>query len=225
MPIQWIGFGENNNNLPVTISNYVQQCWGRMSDAQKTFTSNIRMIYKFAYDGVNPGIGNTYVCNAIDVFTHTPAGSGTQLGVHESGTNVFCGGHVVMLDGGAQYAQWVADITAGNLAGATRTGALSGSSHYVGLSQPQYEVHLPGLGCVLFGTTGAASGDNTWFQNESWEANRGGNLNPAGWVRTFAHGILGFGYHRATGRQVGAIGTSNYSEKPGAPCHELTFVP
>lgn len=39
--------------------------------------------------------------------------------------------------------------------------------------------------------------------------------------RTAAHGALGFGFHYATKRQVGAIGTSNYSEKPGAPRNAL----
>jgi hypothetical protein len=222
MPVDWIPLGETNANLPPTMHNYIQHQWLRMSDEQKAFTSAVRTLYKFAYDHTNPPTGNTYICNALDMLTLTPSGVGDQIVGRECGTDVFCGGHVIVQDSGRLYQRWVDEINHAGLAGARRDGTFSGSSHYRGQTRLQYEVHLPGLGCVLFGTVGAPN-HHTWFQNESWEANRGGNLNPEGWVRTIAHGFLGFGFHYMTGRQVGAIGTSNYSEKPGAPAPALTL--
>lgn len=211
----WQPLGEQAGSFPPTIRTYVDRCWDKADLHDRLFIERIRAIYYAAVNSRAPG-AHSYVSKSVMWGLGTP-GMASQKVEHEAGWHVFCGGHVVVQDNGDLYREWAGRIVAGKgqLKGARRDGRLSGSSHYKMQSKLQYEVHLPGLGCVLFGTTGENAGHHTWFQNESWEGNKGSLASFDGWGRTVAHGVLGFGVHKFNNnRQVGAIGLSDYSEKP-----------
>lgn len=115
---------------------------------------------------------------------------------------------MVVRDEGIRHQIWKDMINEKRLEGANRQGVGHGSSHYGGAGD-QWEVHLPSLGCVLFGKHPAG---HSWFQNESWAAWRPGAF--SGTVRWLAHGALGFGMHKWSGnKQVGAYGYSIHTEK------------
>lgn len=215
--MNYVAMGENDRNLPPALRTYVDICWLKQGAKEQRFIHEIRNMYMLAWRST-ARVGTSYVCQSLTTRLGLPYGNGTRIAGDECGWNVFCGGHVILTDGGIWYDEWRAQIEANQLKGARRDGPLSGSSHYKGLSRLQYEVHVDGLGCVLFGTVGDSAGGHTWFQAESWEGNIGGN-SIDGWGRTIAHGMLGFGVHKISGnRQVGALGTSDFSEKaPRAP--------
>jgi hypothetical protein len=161
----------------------------RLTENEKTFVNQIRELYKIAL------------------------GSSSR-GTTETGSHVFFGGHVVVNDKGNRYQTWKEQLEKGELQGGKRT-----SSHYGNVGVQQYEIRLPKLGCVLFGTTSDTVGVDekpdrkTWFQNESWPATEPGIKGKAKFV---AHGVLGYGAHKMSGnKQVGALGYSPCSEKNG----------
>ncbi|MDD4005475.1 MAG: hypothetical protein PHW69_09800, partial [Elusimicrobiaceae bacterium] len=79
------------------------------------------------------------------------------------------------------------------------------SSHYPGVSTPQYEVRFPGMGVVLFGKTG--EGD-TWFQMEAHSASG---------LDALLH-VGDYVIHKMSKQNVGPMGLSPHSEKIG---HEM----
>ncbi len=178
----WKDYGNDQQNFSEITK--LMGIFAKMSDNEKGFCNQIRRLYNLA-------------------FTHTATGTTGECGSH-----VFHGGHVVVMDIGRHYADWVAQIEADELTGKPRGGKKgawgTGSSHYPNVKAQQYEINLPHLGCILFGKTG---NQHTWFQNESWSATRGT-------TRWICHGVLGFGMHKLhNNRQVGALGYSDWSEK------------
>jgi hypothetical protein len=171
-------YGETPKNFP-----YLQELteiFTQMTANEQGFTNQVRHLYYTAWN-------SSAKVSASD----------------ETGSHVFYGGHVVVMDAGAHYAGWAAQLQARELKGGERW-----SSHYKGLASKQYEVILPKLGCILFGKT---ANQHTWFQNESWQATESGLAGFGKWV---AHGVLGYGAHKLSGgMQVGALGYSNWSEK------------
>jgi hypothetical protein len=88
-----------------------------------------------------------------------------------------------------------------------RTGLLSGSSHQSDL--PQFEIYLQGAGVFLVGMSNNfpnVQGPHTWFQSEKHAAM--GN-----WGQWVLHGTTYFEHAVSGWQQVGAFGTSPYSEK------------
>ena len=170
-------FGETPQNfseLP-----HLRACFAQMTDNEKGFCNQVRHLYQIAVQA-NPRTGPT-----------------------ETGSHVFYGGHVVIMDQGAHYANWLAQLEANELSGGERW-----SSHYSDVATKQYEIILPKLGCILFGKT---ANQHTWFQNESWQATESG---VSGWGKWAAHGVLGYGAHKLSGgKQVGGLGYSDWSEK------------
>ena len=109
--------------------------------------------------------------------------------------DLFHGSHVVVKDGGARYERWQ------NLGARART-----SSHYPGVTTPQYEIDFPGMGVVLFGKDADGS---TWFQTEAHADSSGLDwaLHRLDYVK---HKGLGF-------VNVGPLGLSPRSDKRGTP--------
>lgn len=154
----WQALGEQPDSFPPAIRTYVDRCWDKADLNDRLFIAPIRAIYHAAVSS-GTGAPQSYISKSVMWALGTPT-MATQKVVHEAGWHVFCGGHVVLEDGGQLYREWAGRIAAGKgqLKGARRDGVLSGSSHHKFQSKLQYEAHLPGLGCVLFGTTGEQAG-------------------------------------------------------------------
>jgi hypothetical protein len=191
----WKDYGEARYGMNV---GSLKSLFSGMTENEQRFTNDIRHLYY-----MSKPLRGTRVSKGMSI-------TGSQ---QIAGSYVFYGAHVVVEDKGARHGAWKAAIAGGNLAGGDRDATSGhGSSHYKGTNAhgDQWEIHLPSLGCILFGVTPEG---HTWFQNESWAANRSGF---GGWARWAAHGAFGFGAHIASGkRQVGALGYSDYTEKTG----------
>jgi hypothetical protein len=132
-------YGETDQNFPKLKK--LRHFFAQMSEDEQVFFNHIRFLYS--------------------------VGLGSSDSKHEeTGSHVFFGAHVVVMDNGARYTNWETALTAGLLKGGSRT-----SSHYKDVDVQQYEIVLPRLGCILFGKTQAG---HTWFQNESWPATESG---------------------------------------------------
>ncbi len=129
----------------------------------------------------------------------------TQMPFVVGGALVYNGANIrISGDDGVYYSLWRHNP---GLRTAPRTGPLSGSSHQSDVEQ--YEIYLEGAGVFLVGIShnfGGIAGPHTWFQSEKHAA-------MGSWGQNIMHGLTYF-QHAASGwQQVGAFGTSPYSEK------------
>jgi hypothetical protein len=137
----------------------------------------------------------------------TPSMSGSFV---PGGALVFCGANIRLRDdNGKCYKKIKAKA---NLAIGSRTGLLSGSSHES--TEDQFEVRLGKLGCILIGYgpyhvgKQRMGGNNTWLQNESYAAT-------GSWWETGGHTFAFVDHKMHDSQQVGALGYSPFTEKPG----------
>lgn len=166
-------YGEKVHNFPLWTK--LKTLFSMLTYREKCFVNLIRSLYYQAL-----------FCSAKPRF-------------YETGSHVFFGGHVLMIDSGLHYKLWTQQLFMMQLRGGARL-----SSHYKDIKYTQYEIVIPGLGCVLFGKNELG---NTWFQNEGWPATDG----PA---KALAHIVLGFAAHKLSGNmQVGSLGMSTWTEK------------
>jgi hypothetical protein len=164
-------------------------CWEKLwTDDEIAFVNELRAIFRCGH----------------------PKGANTSL----SGALVFTGGHVrISDDGGKYYVTWLTKSTlhGGKLRAGVRKGFMQGSSHKSDLEQ--YEVIIEGLGGILVGCSafpGVDARPHTWFQSEAFPATPSAE-------DKMKHALT-FVKHVGTGfKQVGGLGTSEYSEKKDNP--------
>jgi len=165
-------------------------CWEKFwGEAEVKFVNELREIFRSGH----------------------PKGTNTPLW----GAMVFNGAHVrIAHDAGVCYANWL-DLSSlnstGKLQAGMRKGFMQGSSHKSDLDQ--YEIIVDGLGGILVGCSafpGVDSQPHTWFQSEAFPATPSASDKVKHALTFVKHVGSGF-------KQVGALGTSPYSEKKDNP--------
>lgn len=156
--------------------------------------------------------------NIINILRNLYEIGTSNIGNPEGGTNIFHGGHVIVLDGGDVY-QRLEQLCVGNAVpgGQRGQGRNLPSSHYrnVGIVTSQYEVRLPvtwqqNWGAILFGLDG---NDDSWFQLEAHSGTLGtGARRVLRYVSDVAMHSFDYMQYWFSGMQVGPCGYSGYTE-------------
>ena len=153
--------------------------------------------------------------NARRLYTFAKAAANLNPNVSE---DVFRGGHLIVEDAG-NFDQALRGAEMGGQYGGTRRGPAKPfynlpSSHYPGHAAVQSELQMPSTREINFGTMlhGTTPGGHSWLQMEG----HSGVWTGSGGVGRFALDAelhaTDFLRHKATGRQIGPLGTSAVTE-------------